>query len=94
MSKEENRELFLFAAKTGALEGYLFERRDVEPLSSWIENIDKMYRDLPPAVKKEIVPVFASVLKRILEYGAGVLEPGLREKVERMLREASEGGGT
>lgn len=92
MSKEENRELFLFAAKTGALEGYLFERRDVEPLSGWIEHIGKMHRDLPPAVKKEIAPVLASVLNRVLEYGAGVLDPGLREKVEQMLEEASAGG--
>ena len=94
MSKEEYRELFLFAAKTGALEGYLFERSDVEPLSNWIDNIGKMHQDLSPAVKKEVAPVFTSVLQRILEYGAKTLEPGLRGKVEQMLREASEGGGT
>jgi len=91
MGEAEYRELFLFAAKAGALEGYLFERKEVELLSNWIDNISKMYRDLSPAVKKEIDPVFTPILQRILEYGAGVLEPGLREKVEQMLGEASKG---
>jgi len=92
MSEEEYRELFLFAAKAGALEGYLFQRREVEPLASWIDNVGKMHRDLPPAVKKEVAPVLTPVLERILKYGAGVLEPGLKEKVEQILREASKGG--
>jgi len=92
MSKEENHELFLFAAKVGSLEGYLFERSEVEPLSNWIDNIDKMYHGLSSAVKAEVVPVLTPVLKRILEYGEKTLEPGLREKVEYLLREASSPG--
>ena len=91
MSKEEYRELFLFGAKAGALEGYLYQRKEVEPLSNWIDNIDKMYRDLPPAVKKDVAPVLTPVLERILKSGAGVLEPALKEKVEQVLREASTG---
>jgi len=89
MTKEENRELFLFAAKAGALEGYLFERSKVEPLSNWIDNMDKMYHGLSSAVKAEIVPVLTPVLERILEYGEKTLEPGLREKLEQLLGEAS-----
>ncbi len=91
MGKLEYQEFFLFAAKAGALEGYLFERRKVEPLTNWIDNISKMYQDLSPAVKREVDPVFAPVLERILEYGAKVLEPSLREKVERMLLACSAG---
>ena len=91
MDKAEYRELFLFAAKAGALEGYLFKRRKVEPLTNWIDNTVKMYQDLPSAVKKEVDPVFAPVLTRILQYGGRVLEPGLREKVKQMLLEASAG---
>jgi len=91
MNKAEYRELFLFAAKAGGLEGYLFERKEVEPLSNWIDNIGKVYRDLSPAVKKEVDPVLTPVLERILEYGARTLEPGLREKVEQILQEASKG---
>jgi len=91
MEKIQYQELFLFATKAGALEGYLFKRRKVEPLDNWINNISRMYRELPAAVKKEVNPVFVPVLKRILEYGEKVLESGLREKLEHMLRESSAG---
>lgn len=85
MGKLEYRELFLFAAKAGALEGYLFKRRKAEPLANWINNISQMYHDLSPAMKSEVNPEFAIVLERILSHGKRLLEPALREKVEQML---------
>ena len=91
MEKTQYRELFLFAAKTGALEGYLFRRRTVEPLDNWIDNIARMYQELPAAVRREVDPVLVSVLKRILEYGDRVIESGLREKLEQMLLASSAG---
>lgn len=91
MGESDFKELFLFAAKAGSLEGYLFQRRKVEPLTNWIENIGRLYQDLPSSVKKEVNPALVPVLERILEYGAKVLEPGLREKVEQMLAAASAG---
>ncbi len=91
MDKAEYQELFLFAAKAGGLEGYLFRRRKVEPLTNWIDNISKMYQDLSPAVKREVDPVFTPVLERILAYGKRVLETSLREKVEQMLLASSAG---
>lgn len=89
MKEVEYQELFLFAAKAGALEGHLFRRRKVEPLANWIDNIGKMYHDLSPAVKREIAPVLVTVLERILEYGKRVLESGLRGKLEQILLESS-----
>lgn len=89
MNKAEYRELFLFAAKVGALEGYLFERKKVEPLANWIDNLGKMYHDLSPEVKQEVKPVLTPVLERILKYGADVLEPALHKKVAQLLQEAS-----
>ena len=59
MTKLEYQELFLFAAKAGSLEGYLFNRRKVESLDNWITHISEMYRDLSPAVRKEINPELA-----------------------------------
>jgi len=91
MEKTQYQELFLFAAKAGALEGYLFKRRKVEPLDNWIDNIGRMYRELPATAKKEVDPVLVPVLKRALEYGEKVLEPGLREKLEQVLAESSAG---
>ncbi len=89
MEKAEYRKIFLFAAKAGALEGHLFKRRKVEPLDNWIDNIGSMYQELPSAVRREVDPVFAPVLKKILEYGERVLEPKLRGKLEQMLVESS-----
>ena len=91
MGKLEYQELFLFAAKAGALEGYLFERRKVEQLTEWIDNISKMYQDLSPAVKREVDFVLPRVLEKILAYGEKVLEPNLREKVEQILLASSAG---
>jgi hypothetical protein len=74
-------ELFKFAAKAGSLEGYLYERGEVKPLSNWVENIDKMYHSLPDDVKKDIEREFGIVLTRILGHGDTVLAPGLKSKL-------------
>ncbi len=91
MEKSQYRELFLFAAKAGALEGYLFGRREVETLDSWVENVGGKYQELPAAVRTEVDPVLVPVLKKILEYGESTLKPGLRGKLEQMLLAASAG---
>lgn len=87
----EQQEAFLFAAKAGALEGYLFRRRKVEPLTNWIDNVTRMYHELSPEVKKELAPVLVPVLQRTLEYGEKVLEPELKGKLEQLLLESSAG---
>ena len=88
---KEHKEVFFFAAKLGALEGYLFERRRIEPLDNWIGNISRMYQDLPPASKKELAPDIVPVLERILEYGKMVFNTEQKGKLERMLQECSAG---
>jgi hypothetical protein len=85
MKEEQYKELFLFAAKAGALEGYLFHRQEVEPLANWVDNIGRMYDELSPEVKREVAPVVAPVLERALEYGDKVLEPGFKEKLQQLL---------
>ena len=50
----EYAEFFKFAAKAGALEGYLYEREKIESLSNWVNNMQVMYNKLPADVKKEI----------------------------------------
>ena len=85
MNKAQYQELFLFAAKAGALEGYLFKREQVEPLDNWVDSISKMYQALSPVARREVNPVLTPVLRRILEYGEKVLKPGLREKLEQLL---------
>jgi hypothetical protein len=85
MAKTTYQELFLFAAKAGSLEGYLYERTEVEPLANWVDNIGKMYQALSPEVKREVDPVLTPVLERILTHEARVLEPGLKDKLEQIL---------
>ena len=88
---QEHKEVFFFAAKLGALEGYLFERRRVEPLDNWLGNISRIYQDLSPASKKKLAPDIVPVLERILEYGKRAFKPEQKGKLERMLRECSAG---
>ncbi|MFC1979654.1 hypothetical protein ACFLVS_02095 [Chloroflexota bacterium] len=89
MDKAHYQELFLFAAKVGSLEGYLFQRTDLEPLDDWVDNILRMYEELPAAVKKDVAPVLAVVLKRVLDYGETVLKSELRKKLEQVLLASS-----
>ncbi len=81
----EFEELFKFAAKAGALEGYLYEREKVEPLYDWVSNIERMYASLPDDVKEDIRNEFNSVLTRTLTYGGKVLDEGTRTRLNSLL---------
>ena len=81
----EYEELFRFAAKAGALEGYLYEREIVEPLYDWVANIEKMYASLPDKAKKDVKNEFSRVLTRILTYGEKVLEEEIRTRLNNLL---------
>ena len=78
-------ELFKFAAKAGALEGYLYEREKVESLSNWVGNIERMYTSLPDEVKKDIRDEFGNILTRTLTYGGRVLQEEIRTKLNNLL---------
>ena len=82
---EEYEELFKFAAKAGALEGYLYEREKVEPLYSWVSNIERMYDSLPDNIKEDIRNEFSSVLTRTLTYGKKVLEEEIKIRLNNLL---------
>ena len=82
---EEYLKLFKFAAKAGSLEGYLYERQKVEPLDNWVNNIEKMYANLPDNVKKDIGDELAIVLKRSLKYGEKVLEKEIKTRLTNLL---------
>lgn len=77
--------VFKFAAKAGALEGYLYEREKPEPLDNWVANIEEMYRGLPDSVKNDIREELGVVLKRTLAYGAKVLEEEIKTKLNNLL---------
>lgn len=83
----EYAEFFKFAAKAGALEGYLYEREKIEPLSNWVNNMQVMYNKLPADVKKEIKEEYSTVLTRILNNGEKVLNDEIKSKLNSMLSE-------
>ncbi len=83
----EFEQLFNFAAKAGALEGYLFEREKTEPLANWVNNIDEMYHKLPESVKKDIGKAYAVVITRTLSNGEKVIPDELKSKLRSMLSE-------
>ena len=91
MSEEMRRELFLFAAKIGALEGYLYDREKVESLSNWIGNISRMYHELSPEAKQDINILVTPVLEKILNYGEKLLEPELRGELTKLLEVSKKG---
>ena len=84
-------EIFKFAAKAGALEGYLYEREKLDPLDNWVTNIDRMYRSLPDSVKHDIKEELGSVLKRALTNGAKVLDNEIKAKLNNLLGELEQG---
>jgi galactose-1-phosphate uridylyltransferase len=73
--------LFKFAAKAGSMEGYLYEREKIEPLSNWVSNLETMYANLPDEVKAQIRDELGNVLARILQYGGARLEEEIRTRL-------------
>lgn len=86
----EYEEFFKFAAKAGALEGYLFERERVEPLSNWVSNIEDMYKKLSASIKEDIKKEYGIVLEKTLNNGQKVLEDEMKLKLHRILSELKE----
>jgi galactose-1-phosphate uridylyltransferase len=78
---EEYEALFKFAAKAGSMEGYLYEREKIEPLSNWVSNLETMYANLPDEVKARIRDELGNVLSRILQYGGARLEQEIRTRL-------------
>ncbi len=87
----EYSEFFKFAAKAGSLEGYLFKRDKVDPLTNWVGNIVTMFESLPDTIKNDIKDDLQSVLQRALEYGDRSLEAELKEKLQKLLKAVQSG---
>jgi hypothetical protein len=84
ISMEEYEALFKFAAKAGSLEGYLYEREKIEPLSNWVSNLETMYANLPDEIKARIRNELGNVLARTLDYGGALLDEEIRTRLHNL----------
>ena len=88
-----NKDLFNFSAKVGCLEGYLHERKDpdISTLPNWVENIERMYRNLPAEVKGDFLEDYKNILEKILQSSEKILEKedGVLTKLKNMIADIS-----
>lgn len=84
---DTNKQLFLFAAKVGSLEGYLYKRDKLDMLDDWVSNIINLYHGLPSQMGNDIRVDLRVVLARILTYGAETMDTKLKTKIGELLRE-------
>jgi len=63
------KEVYNFAAKAGALEGYVFpkEKVDLNYLPKWVDNLVNQYRALPSEVREEFQGLCNATLGRTIQ---------------------------
>jgi hypothetical protein len=63
------QEVYDFAAKAGALEGYVYpkEKVDLNYLPQWVDNLVSQYRSLPSEVRKEFQDLCNGTLGRAIQ---------------------------
>ena len=63
------KEIYDFAAKAGALEGYVYPKEKIDPhyLPQWVDNLVNQYHHLPPEVREEFQGLCDGTLGRTLQ---------------------------
>ena len=63
------QEVYDFAAKAGALEGYVYpkEKADLNYLPQWVDNLVNHYRSLPSEVREEFQGLCNGTLGRAIQ---------------------------
>jgi hypothetical protein len=62
------QEVYDFAAKAGALEGYVYpkEKVDLNYLPRWVDNLVNQYHSLPPEVREEFQGLCNGTIGRVI----------------------------
>jgi hypothetical protein len=81
----EYRDVYEFAAKAGALEGYVYPREKVDPayLPRWVNNLVKDYQALPAEVRGELQDLCDGTLGRAIRSLIPLLGEG-HEVIEKL----------
>jgi hypothetical protein len=63
------KDIYDFAAKAGALEGYVYpkEKVSLDYLPRWVDNLVDQYRNLPPDVREEFQGLCNGTLGRAIQ---------------------------
>ena len=63
------QEVYDFAAKAGALEGYVYpkEKADLSYLPRWVDNLVTQYHRLPPGAKEEFQSLCNGTIGRAIQ---------------------------
>jgi len=63
------KDIYDFASKAGALEGYLYpkEKVDLKYIPGWVDNIVNKYRELPPEAREEFQELCNRTIGRALQ---------------------------
>lgn len=63
------KEIYDFAAKAGALEGYVYPKEKVhlDYLPRWVDNLANQYCNLPPDVREELQSLCDGTLGRAIQ---------------------------
>jgi len=85
------RALYDFAAKAGALEGYVYPKEKVDPryLPAWVDHVVEAYETLPPEAKTEFQDLCDFTIGRTIASLLSLL--GEEHEVIRKLRSVTRG---
>jgi hypothetical protein len=63
------REIYRFAARAGALEGYVYHKQDIEPehITQWVGHVVEEYNSLPVAVRNEFQDLCDATVGRAIQ---------------------------
>jgi len=83
------QQIFDFAAKVGCLEGYLFEREEVDRscLPNWVGNVRRMFLELPPEAQRSCAPSLRPIVERVLNQGRRHMNATTASLLEELLRD-------
>jgi hypothetical protein len=75
--RELYREIYEFAASAGALEGFVYSRRELEvgQLDNWIHHLGKQYLDISENVRKSFQPCLDRTVGRAVQSLIPILGP-------------------
>jgi hypothetical protein len=80
-------DVYEFAARAGASEGYVYQRGKLDPCSllKWVDHLIKGYQSLPPEVRKEFQSLCDGTIGRAIQSLLPAVDEG-HEVIQKLKR--------